>query len=172
MEQSPSWEQNRFSASQEILHILRNRKVPYRIHKCPPNVPVLSQFEQSITPHSTSWRSILILPSNLRLGVTSGLFPSGFPTKNRIYASPPYTLYDQPISFFSIVSLEQHWFKSTDQSAPHYVVFSFPFYLVPLRPKYSPQRPILKHTQPTFFPQCERPSFTPIQNTPWKNTNP
>jgi hypothetical protein len=29
---------------------------------------------------------------------------------------------------------------------------------------YSPQHPIVKHPQPTFLPQCERPSFTPIQN--------
>src|SRR5215469_186472 len=40
----------------------------------------------------------------------------------------------------------------------------FPCYLVPLRPKYSPQHTILKHPQPTFLPQCQRPSFTPIQN--------
>ena len=37
-------------------------------------------------------------------------------------------------------------------------------YLVPLRPKYSPQHPILKHPQPTFLPQYQRPSFTPIRN--------
>jgi hypothetical protein len=39
-----------------------------------------------------------------------------------------------------------------------------PCYLFPLRPKYSPQHLILKHSQPTFLPQCKRPSFTPIQN--------
>ena len=36
---------------------------------------------QSTYPHPTSWRSNLILPTHLRLGVPSGLFPSFFPTK-------------------------------------------------------------------------------------------
>ena len=35
---------------------------------------------QSISPHPTSWRSILIF-FHLRLGLPNGLFPSGFPTK-------------------------------------------------------------------------------------------
>ena len=36
---------------------------------------------QSIPLHPTSWRSISILSSHLRLGFPSGLLPSGFPTK-------------------------------------------------------------------------------------------
>jgi hypothetical protein len=36
---------------------------------------------QSIYPHPTSWRSVLILSTHLRLGLPSGLFPSGFYTK-------------------------------------------------------------------------------------------
>jgi hypothetical protein len=39
-----------------------------------------------------------------------------------------------------------------------------PCYLVSLRLKYSHQNRIHTHPQPAFLPQCQRPSFTPIQN--------
>jgi hypothetical protein len=44
MEQSPSWEANRFSASQEIPRILQKPKDHYRIHSFPPTVPIVSQI--------------------------------------------------------------------------------------------------------------------------------
>jgi hypothetical protein len=44
MEQSPSWENSRSPAGQEILHILRNTEVHYCIHNRQPPVPILNQM--------------------------------------------------------------------------------------------------------------------------------
>ena len=65
---------------------------------------------QSTYPHPTSWRSSLILSTHLGLGLPSGLFPSGVPTKTPYAPSPhPYAPHAQPISFFSILSPAQYW---------------------------------------------------------------
>ena len=64
---------------------------------------------QVIYPHPTSWRSVLILSNHLRLGLPSGLLPSGFPRKTLYTPSPhPYEPHAQSISFFSILSPAQY----------------------------------------------------------------
>ena len=113
MVQSPSWAANWFAASQEITRILRNPKVHYRTHKRPPPVSVLGQPNPVHIP--TSLRFILMLSTHLRLGLPSGLLPSGFPTKTLYTPSPrPYAPHAQAISFFSILSPEQYWVRSTN----------------------------------------------------------
>ena len=103
MEQSPSWEVDSSSASQEIPRILWNPKVLYRIHKTEPSSITLARSFQSITLHPPSWRSILILSSHLCLGLQSGLFPSGLPTKTLFgLLLSPHVPHAPPISFFSI----------------------------------------------------------------------
>jgi hypothetical protein len=69
---------------------------------------------QFIPPHPSTERFILILSSHLRLGLPSGLFESGFPTKT-LYTSLQYrhALNAPPISFFSILSPAQYWVRST-----------------------------------------------------------
>ena len=106
---------------------------------------------QSIYPHTTFWRSILILSTHLHLGLPSGLFPSGFPTKTLYTPSPhPYAPHAQPISFFSILSPAQYWVRRTNHLAPLYAISSIFRYLVPSRSKYSPQHHVLKHPQQDY----------------------
>jgi hypothetical protein len=98
------------------------------LHLQVPATPSLSRARSihSMPPHPNSLRPILILSSHLSLGFQSDL-PSGFPTKNPVYACPfPTRAICLPISFFSILSPEQYWVRITDNRAPHYVVFSTP----------------------------------------------
>ena len=123
MQQSPSWEANRFSPNQEFPHILWNPKVHYRIYKCPPHVPILNQINPvDPTTHFLKIHPNVILPS------TPGSLALRFPHQNPVHASPlpPYALHAPPISLFSISSPEKYWVKGTDHKSPHYVLFCIP----------------------------------------------
>ena len=79
---------------------------------------------QSIYPHSTSWRFILILFTHLRLGLPVVSFPPVSPPRPYTPPSPhPYAPHAQPISFFSILSPAQYW-VSTDHFALLYAISS------------------------------------------------
>jgi hypothetical protein len=60
--------------------------------------------------------------------------------------------------------LELYLTKSTSYVAPVYAVFSNLPSLHLSSVKYSPQHPVRKHPQSMFLPQCQRPSYTPMQN--------
>ena len=87
MEQSPSWEANRFTASQEIPGVLWNPKIHYRIHNSPPPVPILSQISPIHTPTSNFLKIHLsiILPS--RPGSSKWSLSLRFPYQNPVYTS-------------------------------------------------------------------------------------
>jgi hypothetical protein len=79
MELSASWEAANSAATQELPSKLWNSKVHHRVHKSPPPFPILNQIDPVHTIPSYL-RSILIFYTNLRLGLPSGFFLSGFPT--------------------------------------------------------------------------------------------
>ena len=80
---------------------------------------------QSTYPHPTSWRSVVILSTHLRLGLPSGPSPPASPPRHYTPPSPhPYTPHAQPISFFSILSPAQYWVSSTNHLAPRYAISS------------------------------------------------
>ena len=100
-QQSPFWDANRFSASQEIPRILWNPKVHCRIHKCPLRAFILIPINLVHAPiplpdkvHFNIILSCVGLPGSFSLSQIS-------PPKSCTHlSSPPYVLHGLPISFF------------------------------------------------------------------------
>ena len=166
MEQSPSWEADRFSVSQEIPRIYGNRKFITASTSARHQSLSWARSIQSMLSHTTFWRYILILSSHLRQGFCKWSISLRFHHQTTIYTSPlPHTCYTPHPSHSSLYDHPNNIGWRIPIVSLHIMQFSpFPCYLVPLRPNYSPQPLILKHPQPKFLPQSERPSFTPIHN--------
>jgi len=110
---------------------------------------------QSITKYPTSCSSIIILLTDLGLLLPSGVYTPVFPTKTQFRTFPfPKRLHTPSISFFPILSKAN--FVWAMWIIKHLTIWfpSLPCYIIPLSPKYSPQRPIIKHPLSTFLPQC------------------
>jgi hypothetical protein len=154
MELSPSWEAANCASTQELPSILWNPKVHYHIHKSPPLVPILSQI---YPVHTTPpWlRSILILSTYLRLGLRSGLFPSGFPPISYI----PHSCYMPCPSHPPWLDHSNYTWRRVQVmklEAPPYAVFSN------LLSHHLSSVQIFFSAPCSRTPECERSSFTPI----------
>jgi len=90
MEHSSSGKADRCSAGQEITHLSQKPKVNYHIHKSLTMQSILSRINKVHIQH---------------LGLSSILFPLGFPSQILCFSSPLCKLYVQFISTSLIWSL-------------------------------------------------------------------
>jgi len=153
MEQSPSWEANRFSASKEIPRILWNPKVHYRI----PNSPICPYPEPArSSPPPTSY--FLKIHLNIIFPSTSGSpkrsLSLRFPHKPRytpllpIRATCPTHLILFDFITRTILGEQYRSLSSSLCSFLYSLVTSYP-----LGPNILLST-ILKKPQPAFLPQC------------------
>jgi hypothetical protein len=152
-ELSPFWEAANCPATQELPSILKNPKVHPRIHNNPPVVPILSQIDPVPTIPSYL-RSILILSTQLRLGLPTGSLS--------FWLSHQYPICIPRLSHSCYMPCPSHP-PSLDHSnyvwrgvqvmkllAMQFLPISGRF--ISLRSKYSPQHLVLKHPQFVFLP--------------------
>jgi len=157
MTNGPSWEAN----YQKILRLLWNTEAHYRVHNSPPPVHVLSQINP-VHAFALSLRNISLSTSHLRLGLQSGFYPSGVPTKTlyefifTICATCPANLILLDLITRIFCDEYKSWWPSTCNLLP-------PPILPPLRIKYLPQHPITQHLRLMTFLSCDVRSSTYIK---------
>jgi hypothetical protein len=102
MEQSPSWEANRFSVSQENSPYFMEPEGSLPHSQVATAVPILSQLDPVHTPTSHFLKIHLNIILSSAPGSPKWSLSLRFPHQNPVYASPlpPYALHAPPISFF------------------------------------------------------------------------
>jgi hypothetical protein len=105
MQQSPSWEADSSSATQEIPRLFVTRRFIAAFTTARHRSLSWGRTIQSMPPHPISWKYILILSSNLCLGLQSRLLPSGFLTGSL----PPYVPHAPTISLDQISRCGETW---------------------------------------------------------------
>ena len=102
MEQSPSWEVIKSSASQEIPSLLGNLKDHYHIHRSPPSVPILRQINPVHAPpsHFLQMNFNIILPSSSEFSKWCPSLKSSHQKPVCTSSPSQYVLHALPIAFF------------------------------------------------------------------------
>jgi hypothetical protein len=126
MYQSPSCAADSSSASQDIPCSLSNLKVHCRIHKRLTHSLILNHSSAVHARHPTSWWLILILPSNLKLGLPSDIFLMIFP--NKILSAPLLSHVRATCPFSSFLFWSHEWclVQITDHKFTHYLIYCAP----------------------------------------------
>ena len=175
MEQAPSWEANKSSASHEIPCIVWNAKVYYHIHKTPPPNPVLSQISRVhktpshflkihfnislLTPRSSLWSLSFRCPHQIPVCAShvshtchmSCPSLSSFDHQNNIW-------WGVQIIKLIIISPDSWFYQPKNISWVKMMKFlvmqisASLCYILSLWSKCLPQQTILEHHQCVFFP--------------------
>ena len=166
MEQSPSWEANGSQLVKKFPAFYGTRMFITAFTSVRQLSLSWASSIQSITPHPIFLKIPLNIIHTSMPESTKWSLSLRFPHQNPVYSSPlPHTRYMPRQSHSSRFDHRNDIWWAIQIIKLHIMQFSpLPCYIVPLRPKYSPQHPVLKHPQATFLPQCKRQSFTPTQN--------